>query len=221
MQLVEGKRGDGLGIIAVDLSKGRKRRTLLSRDPLNETLAPVIALDPGQTTGWSLMVVEPESLIDHECKVIESVTTHHHGQVSSLWDENTHTDGESIAVDDIWAMIEQWPEAAVVMEDFVIRMNDRSRQFLSPVRIMARVDYLLWKHGRTSFRQTPADAKNTCSDDRLKDWGFYDKYGGLNHARDADRHALLFLRKCKQNAQMRAKAWPHLFDKGGSYYRGT
>lgn len=206
-----------MGIIAIDLSEGRKRRIKSSRDPFNLTTAPVIALDPGQTTGWSLMVVHPESLIDPKEKVLESITTHHHGQVKSVWDDYTMTDGESIAVDDLWHFIEAWPEAAIVMEDFIIRINDRSRQFLSPVRIMARIDYLLWKHGRTSFRQSPSDAKNTCSDARLKEWGLYDSYGGLNHARDADRHALLFLRKCKQNDAMRRKAWPHLFDKGGSY----
>ena len=217
--LLAERGGIGLGIIAIDLSKGRKRRTGGDRDPLNLTTAPVIALDPGQTTGWSLMICNPEALIDPESKVLENITTHNHGQVSSLWDEHTHTDGESIAVDDLWTFIEQWPEAAIVMEDFVIRMNDRSRQFLSPVRIMARIDYLLWKHGRFAFRQSPADAKNTCSDIRLKEWGFYDSYGGLNHARDADRHALLFLRKCKQNEIMRRKAWPHLFDEGGSYAR--
>lgn len=215
--LLAERGGNDLGIISIDLSKGRKRRTFVDKDPLNVTVAPVIALDPGQTTGWSLMLANPEALIDPESKVLENITTHHHGQVSSLLDESTHTDGESIAVDDLWSLIEQWPEAAIVMEDFVIRMNDRSRQFLSPVRIMARMDYLLWKHGRFAFRQSPADAKNTCSDVRLKEWGFYDSYGGLNHARDADRHALLFLRKCKQNVTMRQNAWPHLFGQGGMY----
>lgn len=215
--LLASERGGLLGIMAVDLSKGRKRRTFGDRDPLNTTIAPVIALDPGQTTGWSLMIANPEALIDCEAKVLENINHHQHGQVSSLWDEHTHTDGESIAVDDIWNFIEQWPEAAIVMEDFVIRIHDRSRQFLSPVRIMARLDYLLWKNGRFAFRQSPADAKNTCSDVRLKEWGFYDSYGGLNHARDADRHALLFLRKCKQNHLMRREAWPQLFGPEGKY----
>jgi hypothetical protein len=48
----------------------------------------------------------------------------------------------------------------------------------------------------------------------------YDPTGGLIHARDADRHALLFLRKAKAKSQFRAQAWPHLFSRGGAYYNG-
>ena len=206
-----------MGIIAIDLSKGRRRTIFDNKDPLSMSTAPVIALDPGQTTGWSLMVTHPEALMDPKEKVLESITTHHHGQVSALFEDQNMTNGESIAVDDLWAFIQSWPEAAIVMEDFVIRINDRSRQFLSPVRIMARIDYLLWKHGRVAFRQSPGDAKNVCNDKRLKEWGMYDSYGGLNHARDADRHALLFLRKCKQDKVMRKAAWPHLFGEKGSH----
>lgn len=211
-----------MGIIAIDLSQGRegqvhdeileKRGQRPNDEPQNCASAAVIALDPGQTTGWSFMLVHPESLSDPKVRVLDNITTHQHGQVKSVRDDLSMTDGESLAVDDLWDFIDAWPGAAIVMEDFVIRGHDRSRQFLSPVRIMAKIDYLLWKTGRSAFRQSPSDAKNTCSDARLKEWGLYDSYGGLNHARDADRHALLFLRKSKQNEYLRRAAWPHIFD---------
>jgi len=208
-----------VGIVAIDLSKGRSRHQRRHRDPLNLSTAPVIAIDPGQTTGWSLMVVHPEALCMDGERVLDSIMTHHHGQVKSVYEDYTIEQGECMAVDDLWSLIKEWPEAAVVVESFVIRSNNRSNEFLSPVRITAALRDIMWKNSRKVFKQSPSDAKNVCSNERLKDWGLYDSYGGLEHARDADRHALLFLRKCKQYEAMRAEAWPHLFAEGGAYDR--
>lgn len=122
-----------------------------------------------------------------------------------------------MAVDDCHALLESWPFAAVVIEDFIIRRNDQSRSFLSPVRMTAKLEQLIWKDNRTYFRQQPNEAKTTATDARLKDWGMYERDGGLDHARDADRHAITFLRRATQSAQLRAKAWPHLYDVGAPY----
>jgi hypothetical protein len=40
------------------------------------------------------------------------------------------------------------------------------------------------------------------------------------HARDADRHAILFLRKAKTKRAFRELAWPHLFGQRGAYWEG-
>jgi hypothetical protein len=34
----------------------------------------------------------------------------------------------------------------------------------------------------------------------------------MGHARDADRHAVYFLREAKAKQDVRMRAWPHLFD---------
>lgn len=113
--------------------------------------------------------------------------------------------------------IHSWPVAAVVIEDFVLRQMRMDRELLSPVRITSAVGYAMWRKGRDYHVQSPTDAKRVCTDERLKEWGMYDPYGGLRHARDADRHAILFLRKAKQKAAFRAAAWPHLYGAEGAY----
>lgn len=216
-----------MGIIQIDLTRNRpdrkadkfkagRRKNGYEEEPSYNT-SSVIAIDPGGTTGWSFLCVEPYALSDAEEKVLGNITTHCHGELSSNVGGNS-ADGEAICVDDLWEFIEAWPNAAIVIEDFVIRNNDRSRQFLSPVRITAQLEYLCWKYNRKHFRQTPADAKTTVSDDRLKSWRLYDSDGGLGHARDADRHAILFLRRAKQDANLRAMAWPHLYSPENGLY---
>ncbi len=207
-----------MGVIAVDLTNShefkpvRKRR--INEKPGTATAA-LISLDPGETTGWSLMVVKPECLVDERVKVLGSILDHQHGQVDCYrGNSKIHNEGECLAVGDLWSLIDSWPNAAVVMEDFIIRINNRSREFLSPVRIIAKIEQLLWEEGRMYFRQQPGDAKTTATDARLKEWGMLAE-DGLGHARDADRHAIIFLRKATQSAKLRAQAWPHLFASKG------
>jgi hypothetical protein len=102
----------------------------------------------------------------------------------------------------------RWP-TAVVIEDFIPREQNMSRDFLSPVRITARLDQLMWElNAATTHRQQPSEAKTTCTDDRLKAWGFYE--GGHNdrHSRDATRHCLLFLRKLRAKPSRVQAAFP-------------
>lgn len=83
----------------------------------------------------------------------------------------------------------------VVMEDFKLRQRNVE---LSPVEIAARVEYALFLTDDLEryYKQTPGDAKKTCSDSRLKDWGLWLPHKE-RHARDGIRHALLFLRRCQ------------------------
>jgi hypothetical protein len=55
----------------------------------------------------------------------------------------------------------------------------------------------------------PAE-KPTASDDRLKTWGMYTGGTGDRHSRDADRHALIFLRKLKQKQGRIRAAFPQI-----------
>ena len=200
------KRYEGLG----DFKRGQSKRR--QRDVVYNTTT-VIALDPGGVTGWSLMCVEPYALSDPTQKVLRNVTMHHHGELES----HDTAEGYNEVADHLLTLAKSWPSAAIVIEDFVIRSNIRSREFLSPVRITEKVDWALWKAKRSWFRQTPADAKTTATDARLREWGMYDSVGSLGHARDADRHAITFLRRAKQKESLRAEAWPHLYSEGGLY----
>ena len=126
------------------------------------------------------------------------------------------TSGESAGVSELLQLVEGWPGAAVLMEDFILRKFDQGRDILVPIRVMAALDFGLWVLGRDDqvFRQQPSMAKTTVTDERLQRWGFYRREGGLKHARDADRHAITFLRRCSQGKAGRAlreQAWPHLY----------
>lgn len=215
------------GITTIDLAKRtRRRRGYLDDSEITYDAATVIAIDPGGTTGWSLISVHPESLTAPDASFLDNIFVHQHGQVDcgshrgnlgTSLHSGISTDGEFSGVYDLAKFIHQWPCASVVIEDFVLRTQRMDRDLLSPVRVTSALGYSLWRKGRDYHVQSPADAKRTCSDDRLKQWHMYDSTGGLQHARDADRHAILFLRKAKAKRAFRAKAWPHLYGERGVF----
>lgn len=216
------------GITTVDITKyTRRRRGYIPQEEITYDRTTVIAIDPGGTTGWSLISVHPGALSDRDATVLNNVFEHQHGQVDcgshrgnlgTSLHAGISTDGEFGGVYDLAKFLRSWPMAAIVIEDFQLRQMRKDRDLLSPVRITAAIGYELWKTGRDYHTQQPSDAKNICSDARLKEWQMYDPVGNLIHARDADRHALLFLRKAKASPKLRALAWPHLYSERGAYY---
>lgn len=168
----------------------------------------VIALDPGGTTGWSIMQVHPESLIDPQCPILSNIDYWQHGQF---------TGNENRQAKEAAELIEQWPGAAVVIEDFILRKFLQDRDLLAPVRITARVEYALYLRGQSFFKQQPSEAKGVATDDRLKAWKLYRSEGAEQHARDADRHAITWLRKAKERSVIRSYSWPHLYGVGMDY----
>lgn len=124
------------------------------------------------------------------------------------------TSHESWAVQQMLSIVLRYPGAAVGTEDFIIRQANQSREFLSPVRLMAAFDYACWRYGIQPFRQQPSEAKTSITDARLKRWGLYVAGHERRHARDADRHVLTFFRKCKDLTKGRARLsaiWPHVY----------
>lgn len=174
--------------------------------------ATVIAIDPGGTTGWSVMCVYTDALSDADVSILKSIAHRAHGQVGGDEDEQARILIELIAA---------WPGCAVVVEDFVLRKYLKGRELLSPVRITAKVEYAV-KRGLEDVQTEPrlwiqssSLAKSTATDDRLRQWGLYQREGGLEHARDADRHAITFLRRASERTSIRAKAWPHIYAEDG------
>jgi hypothetical protein len=215
------------GITTVDISKNRRRRKgYIKESEITYGEATVIAIDPGGTTGWSLITIHPEALTEPKADIFHNIFDHKHGQVDcgsrrgNLGDslhDGISTEGEFSGVFDLVEFIKAWPSAAVIIEDFTLRQLRMDRDLLSPVRITAAIGYSMWLAGRDYHVQSASDAKRVCSDDRLKEWRMYEPAGGLRHARDADRHAILFLRKAKMRKNFRALAWPHLYGDRGVY----
>ncbi|WNY15169.1 RuvC-like resolvase [Rhodococcus phage MacGully] len=190
----------------------------------------VVAFDPGGTTGWSVMTIDYADLASPKAPVHEGLRYWFHGQVDC--GSQSGNAGDSATANDYDLGISETGEAAgaaicenivgeviyeaggpvaVVIEDFIIdpeRMN-RGRDFLLPVRIQARIEQLLWESRSTTLHvQQPSFAKTTVKDDRLKLWGMWQDGHGARHARDADRHALTFLRTLRQKQSRIRTAFP-------------
>lgn len=187
----------------------------------------VIGVDPGQTTGYAVLSVPTEALLGIKTQDLgkrrvslhEQVTVHYTGQIDCTppWENRG---AQNIAE----LLLISKPDAVFAIEDFILDFNraDKGRHTLSPVRVIAKLEMTLWKdqyfHGinidnRLNF-QSASLAKTTCTDERLKEWGLYDRTSGV-HARDAMRHAYYFLRGCRGDsvkaAEKRWHAWPTLY----------
>ena len=163
----------------------------------------VVAIDPGKTTGWSVMMVHPEALTDPEVSILANIDPWIHGEIDCT-DEN-------FGIEALDELIGCWPGAAVVFESFSLRKFSSDDDLLSPVRINATLGYLRWRCAVRVFYQSSEMALRTATDARLKLWGMYESEGGLVHARDADRHGITFLRRAKTIPRLRNAAWPYIY----------
>lgn len=172
--------------------------------PLGNDLT-IIAVDPGGVSGWSRLTfpkkignqdfwLSPMDKILSQCLWV-------HGQIDCK-------DIEYGAYQ-LRKLVDETPDAAIVFESFFIRQMAVD---LSPIELISVVRHHLWMKGRVMHMQQPAMAKSL-TNDRLKTFGVYTSEGGLQHARDADRHALMMLRRCmdKNGPKMRKVLWPHVF----------
>lgn len=119
-------------------------------------------------------------------------------------------------------LIDLWRDAAIGIENFIIRKFLTHRDFLTPVRITEKVDFGMYCRSlddeeadhRHIYKQEPSLAKSTLTDARQRESGLW--VVGEEHARDAIKHAYTFLRRARDKPGMRHSAWPLLFKKDGS-----
>jgi hypothetical protein len=172
--------------------------------------ASVVAYDPGGATGWTVMAVNPKDMLVNTRELHKVVRHFAHGEIGG---------GEMERTDQLTELCDSWEDAAVVGESFTLAKFSQDDELFSPMRINARVEWFLHGYGRNLFTQTAAMAKSRWTDERLKMCKSLGKpwyIPGPDHQRDAVRHAALFLGRCRDQAALRAKAWPHLFKKDGT-----
>lgn len=169
----------------------------------------IIGVDPGGTTGVAIATLQRKEIGSLTDVFVEM------GQLSYGFSGNGFDIIESASAEEgeakVAAEIAQLVRTAVlhgsrvvlVIEDFVVRRFDSSREFLSPVRITARIQQELFNdticQGVTVAMQSPSDAKQTCTDERMKKWGIQPKTHKDRHGLDAARHCVLFIRKLMAN----------------------
>jgi hypothetical protein len=200
----------------------------------DKDLAIVVAFDPGGTTGWCALGVEPQALtgLGPEGPLQDYIVLKEYGEIDcgarkgEIGWHSINANGENDGVQNMLGLVTaRWPKSAIVIEDFILdfKKADKTRELLSPVRLTAAFSFGLWRADpivigagleRISI-QDRSNVKTTCTDERLRNWKLYDRHSG-NHARDAMRHAYYFLRQRRGNTVMETErryfAWPHLFD---------
>lgn len=145
----------------------------------------VIALDPGGTTGWAIFQVHPDAMGgDPGIPVMTNI---------ELWTAGQFTGHQDDQIDEIVALVNSWPEARLITEDFRLRQINA---VLAPVEINAAIRWAT--RPRYWVKQSSALAMSTVTDQRQKDWGFW--IPGQEHARDAVKHAITFLKRKKEQA---------------------
>lgn len=185
----------------------------------------IFGLDPGITTGWSALKVPVGRLLAVGATRTLSRCRWAHGQIlrSAIGGTGSlaQSASDSAHVDQIFSHVQHVYENFVstpaeddgwegdifvyVMEHFSLRMLSMDTNLLAPVRVEEKFLDRLWVKEITTpvFLQSPSDAKSVVTDERLKSWAMYDSHSGP-HARDADRHNVLFLRRFSDSAHLRA-----------------
>jgi hypothetical protein len=184
----------------------------MARKQENNQWCEVLAFDPGGTTGWAVMCIKPKDLLNTSKPLNRKLLAHFaHGQILG---------SELAQVDQSIELVDIWPKAAVVAESFVQRIRNTGLETdvaYSPVRINAIMKWWLATEDRYLFKQSPAMAKDSWTDERLEA-GKLSPEGGreTRHARDGVRHAALFLSRARDGKGLRHTAWPQFFNKDGS-----
>lgn len=165
----------------------------------------LVTFDPGGTTGWSVFGVWWAALRSDRYKLLDNIDFWSAGQFIG-------TDREQSA--QMAALAQAWPDAHLLVEDFILRTANPRREVLSPVRLTARFEQALEERKDPRFDkviyQMPTMAMSSMPDKRLEMMGhdFINRTRGQEHARDAVRHALTWLRRVKEIHTIRTSEHP-------------
>lgn len=169
----------------------------------------IIGVDPGVTTGVAIATLQRKEIGSLTDVFVEmgQLSYGFSGNGFDIIESASAEEGEAKVAAEIAKLVRtavlHGSRVVLVIEDFVVRRFDSSREFLSPVRITARIQQELFDdticQGVTVAMQSPSDAKQTCTDERMKKWGIQPKTHKDRHGLDAARHCVLFIRKLMAN----------------------
>jgi hypothetical protein len=174
----------------------------------SSSLVSLFAIDPGGTTGWAATLnldisgpicEEDIPFVRGECGWLgDGVDPDATGHFASTFTLEQHLADEVKQAAFLDHKLSQVVRAStcgvtVIIEDFVPRIFNQSRAFLSPVRVISMLNVFLVERPYSVVYQQPSLAKSTISLEYLA--GINQRVPGLVHANDAVRHALTYLRR--------------------------
>ena len=137
----------------------------------------LLAIDPGETTGYSIF--KDGELFRHGVII---------WKIPSL--------GYEIFVNHLK---EDFPDV-VVCEDYRLYANKVNAQLgsqIPTIKIIGAIEMLCSTNKIPMIKQMASTAKQFCTREKLEEWGYWKKINP--HARDSIRHATYFLLFCKNN----------------------
>lgn len=158
----------------------------------------VLALDPGGTSGWCIIGVHPDSIAsgDPDIKILDNV---------EFWSAGQFDGPEHDQCDMVVELVRAWPSARLVSEQFTLRSKVTSAEVFSLERMNAIIGWAV--RPRYLVMQQPSLAMTTVTDDRQKAMGLW--IPGKEHARDATKHAITFLRRQRERNLKAAQRGAH------------
>ncbi len=153
--------------------KVRQSTLAFKRDPegsLEKVNQSVLALDPGNTTGWAMFK-------DSELK------DSGHLETSDI----------PIATQLIGEHLGMWTPDVVVLEEYRVyawKAKQHAWSTLPTARIIGSIETMCAMNKIPVYMQSAQQAKGFCTDEKLKAWDYYDRG---RHARDAIRHGCFWL----------------------------
>lgn len=142
----------------------------------------ILSFDPGGTTGWAFIGYEDDT--EPTVLAYGQIPDGHLGFIK-WWNQR----------------VQYLPDTTIVCESFTLRQGIPGVN-LEPCYVMGALQAL---YDDEIVYQSPM-FKGFCDNDALKAMGFYVK--GQQHARDAFRHAVAYLRTHEKHIPTMRKGWP-------------
>jgi len=167
----------------------------------------LMGIDPGGSTGWCCLTVSRLCIFgDEPAHIAEWDYGVFHGH------EPTQAEGIARLAREIQSL-DYKVGPALVIEGWTIDPSFKSRdeETLSPVRLGAMLQLL--QHQKKlgdctlTFQNRTAKEATAVSDDRLRRLHMY---VANPHIRDATKHAIMGLRRARENPEFAAGLWPYL-----------
>ena len=155
----------------MDLSVGERSMTAIN----------LIAIDPGKASGF--VVLDITETFATGARPIILYSGEPEQQETCAWVDSFLSDPDNDA------------KIYIVMEDFLITPETgKKKDTRYSLEIIGAVRYLAKLHGIPFALQTSSNAKSFAENDRIRSMGLWVP-GGEGHAKDAMRHAILYMVK--------------------------